>query len=108
EAARLPLWRLSLPSTTPAAALDRINGARLIEWGGALRWVASGTDAATVREIAAKSGGHATLFRAEADLRAQAGAFQPLAPAALAIHRRLKAAFDPHGIFNPGRLYAEF
>ncbi|MBM3346646.1 MAG: glycolate oxidase subunit GlcE, partial [Betaproteobacteria bacterium] len=50
EAARLPLWRLSLPSTTPAAALDRINGARLIEWGGALRWVASGTDAATVRE----------------------------------------------------------
>ena len=107
-AARLPLWRLSLPSTTPAATLDRLNGARLIELGGALRWVASGTEAATVRELASKAGGHATLFRADADLRAQSGVFQPLAPAALAIHRRLKAAFDPHAIFNPGRLYAEF
>jgi glycolate oxidase FAD binding subunit len=107
-AARLPLWRLSLPSTTPAATLDRLNGARLIEWGGALRWVASGTDAVTVRELAAKAGGHATLFRADADLRAQVGVFQPLAPAALAIHRRLKAAFDPQGLLNPGRLYAEF
>lgn len=107
-AARLPLWRLSLPSTTPAATLDRLNGARLIEWGGALRWVASGTEAATVRELASKAGGHATLFRADADLRAQVGVFQPLAPAALAIHRRLKAAFDPQGLLNPGRLYAEF
>jgi glycolate oxidase FAD binding subunit len=107
-AARLPLWRLSLPATTPAATLDRLNGARLIEWGGALRWVASGTDAVTVRELASKAGGHATLFRADADLRAQVGVFQPLAPAALAIHRRLKAAFDPQGLLNPGRLYAEF
>jgi len=23
------------------------------------------------------------------------------------LHRELKAAFDPAGIFNPGRLYAE-
>lgn len=102
------LWRLSVPSTTPAAALDRIEGARLIEWGGALRWAASGTDAATIRDVAAKAGGHATLFRAEAGLRERIGVFQPLAPAALAIHRQLKAAFDPHGIFNPGRMYAEF
>ncbi len=103
-----PLWRLSVPSTTPAAALDRIEGARLIEWGGALRWAASGTDAATIRDVAAKAGGHATLFRAEAGLRERVGVFQPLAPAALAVHRQLKAVFDPHGIFNPGRMYAEF
>ena len=107
-AAGRPLWRLSLPSTTPAAALDRIEGARLIEWGGALRWVASGTEAATIRDVAAKAGGHATLFRAAPEVRERAGVFQPLAPAALAIHRQLKAAFDPHGIFNPGRMYPEF
>ena len=103
-----PLWRLSLPSTTPSTALDRIEGARLMEWGGALRWVASGTEAATIRDVAAKAGGHATLFRADACTREHVGAFQPLAPAALAIHRQLKAAFDPHGIFNPGRMYPEF
>jgi glycolate oxidase FAD binding subunit len=34
--------------------------------------------------------------------------FQPLAPAMLAVHKRLKAVFDPHGILNPGRLYREF
>ncbi|MFZ1446324.1 MAG: FAD-linked oxidase C-terminal domain-containing protein [Candidatus Dechloromonas phosphoritropha] len=26
----------------------------------------------------------------------------------LALHRRLKKAFDPRAILNPGRLYAEF
>ena len=30
-----------------------------------------------------------------------------LAPALLHIHRELKRQFDPAGIFNPGRLYAE-
>jgi glycolate oxidase FAD binding subunit len=30
--------------------------------------------------------------------------FHPLAPATLELHRRLKRQFDPHGIFNPGRM----
>ncbi|MDH4115502.1 MAG: glycolate oxidase subunit GlcE, partial [Burkholderiaceae bacterium] len=33
--------------------------------------------------------------------------FHPLPPALAAIHRRLKAEFDPAGIFNPGRMYPE-
>ncbi|MGB7480444.1 MAG: FAD-linked oxidase C-terminal domain-containing protein, partial [Burkholderiaceae bacterium] len=37
----------------------------------------------------------------------RAGVFQPLAPALAAIHRRLKAGFDPAGIFNPGRMYPD-
>jgi glycolate oxidase FAD binding subunit len=28
-------------------------------------------------------------------------------PGMLALHRRLKAALDPRGILNPGRLYQE-
>jgi glycolate oxidase FAD binding subunit len=103
----LPLWRLSLPSTTPAAALGILGSAPLIEWGGALRWLATGADAASVRAVAAKAGGHATLFRAGNDAR-RAGVFHPLPAGLLAIHRKLKAAFDPKGIFNPGRLYADF
>jgi glycolate oxidase FAD binding subunit len=55
-----------------------------------------------VRAEAARAGGHATLFRGGDK---SAGVFQPLAPAILKIHRRLKAAFDPAGILNPGRMY---
>ena len=33
--------------------------------------------------------------------------FAPLAPPLLRLHRELKRAFDPAGILNPGRMYAE-
>ncbi|MDB5763394.1 MAG: glcE [Herminiimonas sp.] len=96
------IWRLSVPSITPPLALP---GEQLIEWGGAQRWLKTGADAATVRAAAEKAGGHATLFRGGDK---QAGVFHPLAPAVAAIHRNLKSAFDPSGIFNPGRMYQEF
>ncbi len=93
------LWRLSLPSDCAPLALA---GAPLIEWGGALRWYASDVSADDVRRIAAAAGGTALHWRGGA-----AGSrFHPLAPPVLAIHRRLKAHFDPHGIFNHGRLVA--
>lgn len=93
----LPLWRISLP---PAAAA--VPGVGLSEWGGALRWLASDEPAARIRLRVASLGGHATLFRGHAG----AGeVFHPLPPAMLALHRRIKQALDPHGLFNPGRLY---
>lgn len=98
-----PLWRLSLPSTAPALGVD---GLRAIEWGGAQRWYAN--EPAAIREVAASFGGHAVLYRAPESQRCLEGAFAPLAPALLALHRRLKKAFDPRSILNPGRLYAEF
>jgi glycolate oxidase FAD binding subunit len=102
-----PLWRLSVPATTAPLALP---GATLLEWGGAQRWWVgqAAAEAATVRAAARAAGGHAVLFRGgDEALRAAVGVFQPLAPELLRIHRELKRAFDPHGIFNPGRLYAE-
>jgi glycolate oxidase FAD binding subunit len=96
-----PLWRISVPST--CAPLD-LQGAQLIEWGGALRWLRSTDDAGKVRDAARRLKGHATLFRA-ADK--SAGCFSPLEPVLERVHRRLKAAFDPAGIFGPGRLYPE-
>jgi glycolate oxidase FAD binding subunit len=48
------------------------------------------------------------LYRAPESLRCREGAFAPLEPAMLALHHRLKKSFDPRGILNPGRLYAEF
>ncbi|MBV9361641.1 MAG: glycolate oxidase subunit GlcE, partial [Betaproteobacteria bacterium] len=92
-----PLWRLSVPSTTPPLGFPQ-----LIEWGGALRWM-RGVE--RLREIARRAGGHATLFRG-ADK--SAGAFAPLDPVLMRLHRQLKSAFDPAGILNPGRLYPEF
>ena len=95
------LWRLSVPPTTPALALP---GEQLIEWGGAQRWVCSAAPASLVREAAARAGGHATLFRGDKS----AGAFAPLKAPLDRIHRELKKAFDPSGVFNPGRMYPGF
>jgi len=95
------LWRLSVKSTTPPLALP---GQQLIEWGGALRWLKSSSDVKTIRDAAARAGGHATLFRGGDKTL---GVFHPLPPALMKLHRNLKQAFDPSGILNPGRLYPD-
>jgi glycolate oxidase FAD binding subunit len=100
-AASGPLWRLSVASTTPPLDLP---GRQLIEWGGALRWLKSYADANTIRDAAARSGGHATLFRGGDK---SGGVFHPLPPALMKLHRNLKQAFDPAGVLNPGRLYPD-
>ena len=92
-----PLWRLAVPST--AAPLG-LSGETLIEWGGGLRW----SRGRNPRDAAAACGGHATLFRSQGERKE---AFAPLDPVAMGLHRRLKATFDPAGILNPGRMYAE-
>ena len=93
------LWRLSLPQTAPLLALA---GDELIEWHGGQRWLATSLPAALVRDAASAAGGHATLFRGRDK---SAGAFAPLPAPLRLIHERLKRAFDPVGILNPGRLY---
>ena len=100
-----PLWRLALPPAAPPVGLD---GPQLIEWSGAQRWLKTLLPASVVREHVTTLGGHATAFRVHDRSDASTpDAFTPLAPALLAIHRRLKAEFDPAGVLNPGRLYPE-
>lgn len=98
------LWRLSAPSIAPPLALP---GEQLIEWGGALRWLKSDASPETIRAATTAVGGSATLYRAPAELKQRVGAFAPLPAPLMQIHRNLKAAFDPQGIFNPGRLYKD-
>jgi glycolate oxidase FAD binding subunit len=93
------LWRLSVAQT---AAPIELPGQQLVEWGGAQRWLVTDAPAAAVRDAATRAGGHATLFRATDK---SAGVFAPLQSPLDRIHRELKKAFDPAGIFNPGRLY---
>lgn len=92
------LWRVSVP---PTAAVMPLPGEQLVEWGGAQRWWVTAAPASVVREMARERGGHATRWYG-AD--ATAPAFTPLAEPLVRIHRALKQAFDPAGIFNPGRL----
>ena len=94
-----PLWRMSVP---PGAELTGPAGDTLVDWGGALRWVRTDASAAEVRRAAERAGGHATLFRG-GDRTGEV--FHPLGPAVRRLHERVKAAFDPAGIFNCGRMY---
>ena len=50
-------------------------------------------------------GGHATLIRASAEMRATLPVFEPQPKPLAELSARLKAAFDPLGLLNPGRMY---
>ena len=94
-----PLWRISLPAAV--GDLD-IRGPSLIEWGGALHWLRTDLPTHFLRRRVTSLGGHATLFRGH---HGADSVFQPLPPAMLDLHRRINLALDPHGLFNPGRMY---
>ncbi|MBT9554289.1 MAG: glycolate oxidase subunit GlcE [Hydrogenophaga sp.] len=100
--ADLCLWRLSVPQTAPVLKLPY---AQLIEWQGAQRWLWAPASAATeIRRAAAAVNGHATLFRAGADGAPGVPRFDRQSEVIDTITRRLRAEFDPAGIFNPGRM----
>jgi glycolate oxidase FAD binding subunit len=96
-----PLWRLSLPSSR---CNEGLNGNKLIDWGGAQHWVKTTEQADTIWKKARDLGGSATLFKG-GDQNGMI--FQPLTDSLLTLHRRLKQAFDPNTILNPGRMYPE-
>ena len=96
------LWRLSVPSVAP---VFQLQGEQCIEWGGAQRWLKTTASASAIRAAAEQAGGHATLFKGGDK---SVGVFHPLQPAVERIHRNLKNAFDPAGIFNPGRMFNNF
>ena len=108
------VWRLSLP---PASATEIVAAidceACFYDWAGGLVWVVMtpGRDggAETIRNAIAKAhaGGHATLVRGDAELRARVPVFEPQPAPLAALSARLKAQFDPKGVLNPGRMVAE-
>jgi glycolate oxidase FAD binding subunit len=95
-----PLWRCTVPGLVAPLPL---GGVPLVEWNGMQRWYRGIADAAAF-EAAATVGGHAALFR---HCAGAAEVFAPLAPPLLRLHRELKRVFDPAGILNPGRMYAD-
>ncbi len=95
------LWRLVLPAERPPMLLV---GRSLIDWANGLIWFSDASSRQNMHESAARVFGHAVLFRGA---RQSEAVFPPLPAALMALHRRIKAAFDPRGILNPGRIYPE-
>jgi len=107
-----PLWRISCPPSkgheiaaaiTPAAQM-------FYDWAGGLIWLAmpfsDEPDAASIRSAIKKVDGHATLIRAPAAVRASVDVFEPQDAGLRALNKRVKEAFDPKGVLNPGRMWA--
>ncbi|MFD1190218.1 glycolate oxidase subunit GlcE [Phenylobacterium conjunctum] len=91
------LWRIALPQTADIPALE---GRLAWDWGGGQVWLSAEAADPQVWTKAAAAGGHATLIRGGKDQ-----VFQPLEPALFKLHQRIKAALDPAGILNPGRMH---
>ncbi|MCA3559613.1 MAG: glycolate oxidase subunit GlcE [Aestuariivirga sp.] len=106
-----PLWRLSVtPSDAPAiirTLKEKLDIRYLFDWAGGLVWIEAppSHDASAALVRGSFSTGHATLIRAPEATRAAVGVFQPQAPALAALTGRVKDAFDPRHILNPGRMY---
>ncbi len=110
-----PLWRIT---TAPSRAVAMVNAIRAqldcqaaYDWSGGLIWLelppSRDADATDLRRIIADFDAHATLIRAPLSMRASIDVFHPIPAANMALSQKLKAAFDPAGILNPGRIYPE-
>jgi glycolate oxidase FAD binding subunit len=101
------VWRISVPPMQGADVVAKI--ARQLDikyfydWAGGLIWMT--TPEANAHVIRASfTEGHATLMRAPDDVRATIPVFQPEDRDLAALTARVKAAFDPEGKLNPGRM----
>lgn len=92
-----PLWRLSLPPADGRRLAASLPGDVLYDWAGGLVWLLSDAPAAQVRAAVRGLGGHGLCLRGHDAFGRVEG---PLA----ALQARVKAAFDPLGVLNPGRM----
>jgi glycolate oxidase FAD binding subunit len=105
------IWRVSVrPSAGPGilAAAQAADVSGFLDWGGGLVWLsgpATPAAHAAIEEAVSAARGIWTLIRAPDSLRGSVRVVPDEAPALAAITRQVKAALDPAGIFNPGRLY---
>lgn len=108
------IWRISTAPTHGAEVgrtlADKAGAEMLYDWAGGLVWAAlprsDDAQAALVHATVAAVGGHATLIRAPAAVRAKVDVFTPEPPALAALTQRVRKGFDPQGVFNAGRLWA--
>ena len=107
------IWKLSCaPASAPAivAAMEpTFETTFYADWAGGLLWFAgpSGVEFGTALRAAlmGHGGGHAQLLFDRAMNKTRVPVFQPLPPAQASLTKRVKAAFDPLGVLNFGRMH---
>jgi glycolate oxidase FAD binding subunit len=108
------IWRISTAPTRGAdvgrALADQAGAEILYDWAGGLLWAAmppsDDAQAPLVHATVAATGGHATLIRAAAAIRAKVDVFTPEPAALAALTQRIRKGFDPQGVLNAGRMWA--
>jgi glycolate oxidase FAD binding subunit len=108
------VWRISTAPTSGGdigrALAEEADAELLYDWAGGLIWAAlpASDDAAAplVRAAVAAAGGHATLIRAPAAVRAVVDVFEPEPAGQAALTARVRKSFDPQGVLNAGRMWA--
>lgn len=110
------VWRVSVAPARGAevalAVARAFDAVWFLDWGGGLLWLAlSDQDDAgaavirsAIRRPDGQGTGHATLVKGSPGLRQTVPVFEPQPPALTALSRRVKDAFDPRHILNPGRM----
>jgi glycolate oxidase FAD binding subunit len=100
------VWLLGLPpAKAPEAVCELGAQAWFGDRAGGVLWIGVANSDSGIHDIAARHGGSAILLRASEDTRSRVPVFPPEAPARAALTRAVKAAFDPLGLLNPGRMY---
>jgi len=113
-AGKCDLWRISTAPTRGAeigrALVRQADAEVLYDWAGGLVWAAlpaaDDANAPLVRSTLAATGGHATLIRAPAAVRAAVDVFTPEPAPLAALTARVRKGFDPQGVLNAGRMWA--
>jgi glycolate oxidase FAD binding subunit len=108
------LWRLSTAPSRGAevgrSLVEQAAAEVLYDWAGGLVWAAlpasDDAQAPRLRALVAAAGGHATLIRAPAAVRASVDVFTPEAAPLAALTSRVRQSFDPQGVLNAGRMWA--
>ena len=106
------LYRLALPAACGPLTFENASDDIVLEWHGQQRWMkAPGDDAtfASIKTLANTHGGHASRFKQGANIDSSKQCFTLLSEqvhsAALElVQARLRASFDPAGVFATGRL----
>jgi glycolate oxidase FAD binding subunit len=109
------VWRLSVPPGVAASVVAAVSAAltcrHYLDWGGGLIRLATpetgDAGQSAIRAAVRAAGGHGALVRGSAGLRSRIDVFQPLEGPLAAVQKRLKEAFDPARMINPGRMYVD-
>lgn len=96
-----PLVRGSVAPATPWICPQT---PQLMDWGGAVRWVCGTGDKIEFDRYVRSHRGHVTRFR---NVDRTGEVFGPIDSVRMKYQQRLKDAFDPDRILNPGRMYAD-